>query len=115
LAALRRHAWPGNVRELRNVMERAVALSEGSAVEAKHLLLDDRPQTAAGATPTPAPSQGGARLPREMRVADSREQILDALSRCDGNQTRAAELLGVSRRTLVARIAEYGIPRPRKG
>ena len=44
-----------------------------------------------------------------------RQRILDALDRCAGNQTRAAKLLGLPRRTLIARIDAYGIPRPRKG
>ena len=43
-----------------------------------------------------------------------RKRILDALERCGGNQTQAAELLGVSRRTLINRLDEYQVPRPRK-
>jgi DNA-binding protein Fis len=39
---------------------------------------------------------------------------VDALEQCGGNQTRAAEMLGISRRTLVTRLGEYGLPRPRK-
>ena len=44
-----------------------------------------------------------------------RRRVLDALATCGGNQTRAAEMLGMSRRTLVARLDAYGLPRPRKG
>jgi DNA-binding NtrC family response regulator len=43
-----------------------------------------------------------------------RERIIDALARCGGNQTQAAELLGISRRTLVTRLETYDLPRPRK-
>jgi two-component system, NtrC family, response regulator AtoC len=47
--------------------------------------------------------------------ASERDRILDALERCAGNQTKAARLLGISRRTLVARLEQYELPRPRKG
>jgi DNA-binding NtrC family response regulator len=89
------HAWPGNVRELKNVMERALALAEGRRIEPQHLLLDPFASEAAGET--------------------SRARVLEALSAAKGNQTRAAEILGVSRRTLINRMEEYGLPRPRKG
>jgi two-component system response regulator AtoC len=95
IAALERHTWPGNVRELRAVVERAVVLSEGAPIRASHVLLQ-------GGGGSPAPS-------------DERGRLIDALERCCGNQTRAAKLLGISRRTLVTRIDEYGLPRPRKG
>jgi two-component system response regulator AtoC len=57
----------------------------------------------------------GAHGPNEAPgPADERQRIIDALERCAGNQTRAAKLLGVSLRTLVNRLAEYDVPRPRK-
>ncbi|HXN82004.1 MAG TPA: sigma 54-interacting transcriptional regulator [Myxococcales bacterium] len=57
------------------------------------------------------------RLPRQVReelLAQERQRIVEALAACGGNQTEAAALLGMSRRTLISRIAEYGLPRPRK-
>jgi DNA-binding NtrC family response regulator len=99
-AALVAHAWPGNVRELRNVVERAVVLSEGGAIDVGHLLL-------AGTAPA-APTLGA------KMDAFERDQIARALAEADGNQTRAAALLGMSRRALINRIEAYGLPRPRK-
>jgi two-component system, NtrC family, response regulator AtoC len=55
----------------------------------------------------------GASLPAEVDALE-RERILQALARCEGNQTAAAELLGISRRTLLRRLDEYQLPRPRK-
>ena len=46
--------------------------------------------------------------------AAERQRILDALERCGGNQSRAAQELGIPRRTLLRRLDEYGVPRPRK-
>jgi DNA-binding NtrC family response regulator len=105
IAALRAHAWPGNVRELRNAIERAVLLvGDGDAIDAAAL------QLATPAAPAAAPAGD---LQHEL-AAIEKQRIVEALARCDGNQTKAAELLGMPRRTLVKRLAEYGIPRPRK-
>jgi transcriptional regulator with PAS, ATPase and Fis domain len=108
LDRLRSYQWPGNVRQLRNVMERAVVLAEGRRITVDLVPAD----TYVGPAPKPpvvAPAAGGA-----SDGDDERQRILTALDRCAGNQTRAAELLGISRRTLVSRLAEYNVPRPRK-
>jgi two-component system, NtrC family, response regulator AtoC len=105
LSALDAHAWPGNVRELRFVMERALVSSAGAPeILAKHLGLDS--SGASGGAPSSS---------RDATTNATREQVIDALEKCDGNQTRAAELLGVSRRTLINRMIEFNLPRPRKG
>jgi two-component system response regulator AtoC len=132
LAALRRHAWPGNVRELRNAIERAVLLCNDGEIRAAHLLLDDDDgaeapaETARGGTSSrpPAPALGASasasasagESPALRREVDAfeRARIVDALERCGGNQTQAARVLGISRRTLVARLGEYGIRRGRR-
>jgi DNA-binding NtrC family response regulator len=56
---------------------------------------------------------GAASLPDEVEALE-RQRILDALAKCGGNQTQAAEMLGISRRTLLRRLDEYAVPRPRK-
>jgi len=113
LDLLSRHAWPGNVRELRNVIERAVVLCSGSRLLPQHLppRLVER-VTAAARDPAPA---GRAEAPAlRSSVADfEKQRIVDALEQCGGNQTRAAERLGISRRTLVARLSEWGLTRSR--
>lgn len=103
VAALQAHPWPGNVRELKNTLERGLLLCAGAdLIEPEHLAL-----VAPGAAAAPSLSTDGA--------DGERGRILRALQEAAGNQTRAAELLGISRRTLVNRIIELGIPRPRKG
>ena len=97
--------WPGNVRELRNVMERAAVLCTGDTVLPEHLppsMLNPR-------TPVrEASSDEVAGLPKEIRSLE-RARIVEVLERCGGNQTKAAEILGISRRTLVSRLAEFGL------
>jgi transcriptional regulator with PAS, ATPase and Fis domain len=101
-ATLSSHDWPGNVRELRNVIERALVLSEGQPIEAHHLLLGEV------SIQPPATTLG------EQVSAYERERIVQALATTKGNQTKAAEILGMSRRALINRIEAYGLPRPRK-
>jgi DNA-binding NtrC family response regulator len=55
----------------------------------------------------------GERLKRQVQEVE-RQHIVDALTRCGGNQTRAARELGISRRTLISRLEAYNIPRPLK-
>jgi DNA-binding NtrC family response regulator len=118
---LRGYAWPGNVRELRNVIERAAVLCVGDTIQPEHLPAAVLQSAAApvaavvSALPSAAPSasSGGADLQGEIRALE-RARIVEALDRCGGNQSRAAEMLGISRRTLVSRLSEFGLPRPRK-
>jgi two-component system response regulator AtoC len=115
VAALRGHAWPGNVRELKAAMERAVLVSDG-VVDAADLPLAASAVVAVPAGPlAPTPARRGRRpnaLHAELTMLE-RQRILDALEQCGGNQTRAAALLDIPRRTFVKRIAKHGIRRPR--
>ena len=111
---LRSYQWPGNVRELRNVMERAVVLADGGRITTDALPAD----TYVG--PVPAARTGSAaapfRAPRPRRAGDDeRQRILEALERCAGNQTRAAELLGISApHARQPTEPSTPLPRPRK-
>ena len=111
LARLERYGWPGNVRELRNVVERAVLLCADDVITLEHL-----PGLKEAATPPPVAGGDAPRTEslREELAMLERKRILDALAQCGGNQTRAAKQLGIRRQSLVARLDEYGIPRPRK-
>jgi DNA-binding NtrC family response regulator len=132
-AALAARTWPGNVRELANVLERSAILAEGTEIRSEDLALLQvvrRSAAADGTTPAAvevSAAEGGGVVseavdsegPTESGVAgdaggDERTRILAALERCAGNQTRAARLLGMSRGTLVSRLTEYDLPRPRK-
>ena len=94
---LRDHDWPGNVRELRNAVERAFAHADGATIEREHL-------DGGGSSSMPSPAAEGS----------ERERIIATLEQCAGNQTKAAALLGISRRTLIYRLDLFGLPRPRK-
>jgi DNA-binding NtrC family response regulator len=101
LERLRQYVWPGNVRELRNVIERALLLCHGDEITADHL-------------PAALSRSAPVGPVRALTNGDELRRITEALKLCGGNQTKAARLLGVSRGTLVGRLNEYGLPRPRK-
>jgi DNA-binding NtrC family response regulator len=95
------YAWPGNVRELANVIERAVVLGSGPAIE-----LHDLPPRVAAATS----SRGGAPAPYEVALeAYKRELVMRALERHQGNRTLAARELGLRRTSLARLIRALGI------
>jgi DNA-binding NtrC family response regulator len=115
LRALRRYEWPGNIRELRNVAERAALLCTGPTITLEHLPADKMSGTFEMSKISRAGSAPPAAVDLKAGIKErERELIKDALARADGNQTRAAKLLGISRRTLISRIEDYGLPRPRK-
>jgi transcriptional regulator with GAF, ATPase, and Fis domain len=119
---LRRYGWPGNVRELRNTMERAVLLSRGNRIELEHLPADKMgrtlqvPTRPASVVPPPLDTRPTLDLdgPLPVTLTLTRERVIAALEQCAGNQSEAARMLGVSRRTLIARIEKHSLPRPRK-
>jgi two-component system response regulator PilR (NtrC family) len=102
LKALSSYAFAGNVRELENILERALALSGGSAVTASELQLRDAPANA------PLAGVGGGPLGEQLEEIE-RDAILKALEQTRYNKTAAAKLLGVSFRALRYRIKKLGI------
>lgn len=122
-ATFREYSWPGNVRELRNVIERVMILEDGDLITtnflprgfgkdgsgaplAKAAYVSSTPEAEAEAAPPPVAAAHLFRLPPEGVVLDDVEMSLvrQALERSNGNQTRAAELLGISRDQLRYRL-----------
>lgn len=98
------YPWPGNVRELRNVIERAAIASDRGIITRQHLPSDfgHAPASAVGS------ALGGLRFPVGTTVdAVERELILQTLAATSQNKTRAAELLGISLKTLHNKLKEY--------
>ena len=97
MAAIESYAWPGNVRELENVMRRAVIMADGSGISAEDI----------GIAPE---IQDKAQLNlRQVRDEAEKHAVLRALGRVNGNLSKAADLLGVSRPTLYELIHRFGL------
>jgi len=138
--ALQRYSWPGNVRELKNVMERAPFLCGAGDIDVEHIPQDgaqendlfppedmeatevfipsgaaawaNKASSPAASRPDPISGMQQGRLGEDPDTA--RARITQALEQCAGNQTRAAQLLGVSRRTLINHLERLNMPRPKK-
>ncbi|MDH3205818.1 MAG: sigma-54 dependent transcriptional regulator [Gemmatimonadota bacterium] len=106
LALMQGYSWPGNVRELRNVIERAALLARGQTIRAS-----DLGTSLSGDGATPAAATGG-KLPLLELEKLERMAIEQALDRAGWHQGRAAEMLGVSPRTLHRKLKSYGLRRP---
>ena len=103
LETLRRYAWPGNVRELRNTLERALVTCSGDILEKHNLGLEfGRTVVAGGAD--------NLRLRPGMTVAEAERRLIhETLSFTENNKTRAAEMLGISLKTLHNKLKEYEV------
>src|SRR5580765_6175214 len=99
------HNWPGNVREMRNTMERAVIVCDGPLIEPRHL----PPNFGNAGVRTVANDGEGIRLEVGTTVSDAEKMlILKTLAASNNNKTRAAEILGISLKTLHNKLKEYG-------
>jgi DNA-binding NtrC family response regulator len=97
------HSWEGNVRELRNIIERAVILAGEGPIEKKHLLIERRDQQ-----PSSKAAENGLEINVGMSL-DEAERILieSTLKQAANNKTRAASVLGISAKTLHAKLRQY--------
>ncbi|UCF66373.1 MAG: sigma-54-dependent Fis family transcriptional regulator, partial [Acidobacteriota bacterium] len=106
-------SWPGNVRELRNVIERAMILERGNRLGPDALVLDRvEPTVGPAQEPALAPARVGAARPRSASPIAPLEQVerdlvARAMEATGGNQTRAAELLGITRDQLRYRLQKH--------
>lgn len=96
LKALRGHHWPGNVRELSHAVERALILSESGQLDASDFEL--------------RPTKAVAEAPRSLNLEDNeRRMVTEALSQEEGNVSRAAKVLGITRAALYRRMEKFGL------
>ncbi len=104
MALLQAYPWPGNVRELRNTIEKMVVLSRGELLTVQDVPANvrDGAETAARTSPEP--------IPTESLAQAEKRKILAALDAAGGNRSRAADALGISRRTLHRKLAAWGVP-----
>jgi len=100
-AVLQRYGWPGNVRELRNVVERAMLLSDGTRLEARDFATLGSTTVTADEFELPANGVNLEEIERSL--------VIQALKRAGGNQTRAAALLGLNRDQIRYRIEKFGL------
>ena len=105
LNLFRNYSWPGNVRELRNTLERAVIVCDSAVVETKHL----PPGFGQAPLRTSAEDSDAVRLGVGTTVEEAEKLlILKTLEATNNNKTRAAEILGISLKTLHNKLKEYG-------
>jgi DNA-binding NtrC family response regulator len=96
------HSWPGNVRELENVIERSLVMATGKQLDAKDIKLD--------VPRTRQPIPGELALPEGMSLEQYEQELIrQALKKADGNKSRAARLLGLTRNALRYRLTQMGL------
>ncbi len=99
LQLLKEYNWRGNVRELKNIIERAIILSDGDRIEPEHIAIRTQKPMEQRSVPDSADGLD------EMEKA----AVVDALEKAKGNKTKAAEILKITRRMLYTRLKKYGL------
>ena len=95
------YAWPGNIRELRNLVERMVVLAHGKVLDVKDIPEQVRDETG---------NRGEVKIDADLTVDEmEKRMVVQALEKTGGNRTKAAEKLGISRRTLHRKLNQYEI------
>ena len=97
------YSWPGNIRELRNCIESVVVLLPGDVIEPEHIPEFAPVQSLHNGNLSGSGIESGSSAIRDVQW----DLIASALERCNGNRTRAAEMLGISRRTIQRKISEH--------
>ncbi len=105
LGRLQQYVWPGNIRELHNILERAVILSPGEKLQLPSGLFGER-----RATSQPQPPKSAKKELKSLKELE-REAIKEALEQTQGHRKKAAEILGISLRSLQYKLKEYGLKR----
>jgi DNA-binding NtrC family response regulator len=101
------HPWPGNVRELRNVVERAMVLEESDRIQSSSLHLSSN-DSALGRANVPQAAEPEAPFQASLAEAE-KSLVMKALQKANGNQTRAAVLLGITRDTLRYKMKKFNL------
>jgi len=105
---LNTHDWPGNARELRNVIERATIIASSGSIQLNHLPAGMFDLRSVGTTQKPAVSKGHLLLQPGQLLSQAEESYIKlTLEYVNNNRKRAAEILGISLRTLQNRIGEF--------
>jgi two-component system response regulator AtoC len=108
MKTLQAYSWPGNIRELRNFCENAVVLRKGDKLSEFDLDPRFRGSPSSGASEGGPPDSGGAGAGPTLSVEQNEKRILrEALIKSRGNRTKAAGLMGISRRTLHRKLAQW--------
>ena len=120
LEKLKKYHWPGNVRELENSMHRSVLMASGDVIGPEAIQLQGMPEPVLAPATVPTSAMGGGNFVGRTVESVEQELILNTLSHCLGNRTHAANILGISIRTLRNKLKAYGdqgaaIPPPPTG
>jgi DNA-binding NtrC family response regulator len=114
IATLKAYAWPGNIRELRNFCENAVVLRRGGKLteydldpKFRGLAASSEGARSLGSAPTSVPAASGSAGPSLSVEVNEKLLLREALIKARGNRTKAAALMGVSRRTLHRKLTQW--------